>query len=136
MNPLWKIFPDVYMKYQFVLDAITSPEDLGRISEEAINEYRSAGYPNDYIDFLKEVGFGNLDEIQVYQEPTFASEIYPERRENLSKVRLIGDDMQGYCFGYNCDEMILVEVTPQGVIKEMAEPSFASLLDSYFKGGC
>ena len=122
------------MKYKFVLGAITSPDNLTKVSGEVIGKYISVGYPSDYTEFLAEIGFGDLDDIQIYEEPTLASEIYPELKEGLSEIRLIGDDMQGYCFGYKSDEMIFVEIDSKGVINEMYETSFELFLESYFRG--
>lgn len=108
---------------------------LSRLSEGDVVAIRSEfpGLPVEYLEFLQEVGFGDLGEIQLYSGPVEAASIYPSGAEPLTSILLIGDDMQGHCFGFDCDRNHqLVEIDPQGAVHRDVEPDFAGLLRSCF----
>jgi hypothetical protein len=122
-------------KFDEIAQNIDNVEALTRASKEDIEAIRNKvpDIDNDYVEFLGEVGFGNLGDIQLYGGLINPSEIYPAPRELLDKVLLFGDDTQGYCFGFKVDEeMRVVEVDPKGSINKEIEPTFSELMHAYF----
>ncbi len=61
---IWKLSarPDV--------EQITGPQAAQMVSE-------FPGIPAEYVDFLTRVGFGDLGELQFYEGPVPAGDIYP-----------------------------------------------------------
>ena len=92
------------------------------------------GIPSDYLSFLQEIGFGNLGNIQIYSGPALCNSVYPQHvSDRLASIVLIGDDMQGYCFGFDIENQYrIVEVDDKGVsrVKNMT-PTFFALLKLY-----
>ena len=83
-----------------------------------------AGIPDDYLSFLTEIGWGELETLQLFSGPVPASEIYGSK-DQLSHVILIGDDYQGYCFGYETVPVFaLVEVSPSGDLRNLDKSFF------------
>ena len=114
---------------------IANVESLSRLSESDVEAIKSeySGLPVDYLEFLQEIGFGDLGEIQLYSGPVDADSIYPSMGEHLSSILLIGDDMQGYCFGFDCHQNNrLVEIDPKGTIEREIGLGFGGLLRRYF----
>ena len=59
------------------------------------------GLPADYLAYLRDVGWGTAPNgHMVYSGPISPDEVYPQLAGETSRV-LIGDDMQGYCLGYD-----------------------------------
>jgi len=109
-------------------------DQLGKLNDEEINILLTefSGLPNDYLVFLKEVGYGNLGEIQIYSGPIPPNEVYPVNKE-LEGIILFGDDHQGYCFGFDSrDSFRVVEVDPKGSPDKSIESDFSSLIREYF----
>lgn len=107
---------------------------LDQLSEKQIHLLQTEfpGLPNDYLSFIKRVGFGNIGEIQIYSGPISPDEVYPHVKE-LGSIILFGDDHQGYCFGFDLiDEYRVVEVDPNGLPDRSIEPDFLSLILGYF----
>lgn len=60
------------------------------------------------------------------------SETYPNFQGDLLNVMLIGDDMQGYCFGFDKSRgFALIEVDPRGTPQDIAEHDFLSFVAAY-----
>jgi len=90
--------------------------------------------PDDYLGFLETIGFGNLEELQLYGGPVLPNSIYPQPKSDLSDILLFGDDFQGYCFGFDTSQKCaLVDVDPQGSVHRRNEDGFMSLVESYFQ---
>ena len=82
---------------------------------------RHRGLPADYLQFLTEVGYGDLGEVQLHSGPSAAESIYSAIPESLKSVLVFGDDKQGYCFGFDKnDGFRVVEVSPTGKLQKMA----------------
>jgi hypothetical protein len=59
------------------------------------------GLPTDYLAYLRDVGWGTAPNgHMVYEGPISPDEVYPQLAGETNRV-LIGDDMQGYCLGYD-----------------------------------
>lgn len=94
---------------------------------------RHPGLPADYLQFLAEVGYGDLGELQLHSGPSAAENFYPAGSESLESVLVFGDDKQGYCFGFDTnDGFRVVEISPSGEVAKDVEPEFSSLMQGYF----
>lgn len=101
--------------------------DIGELKD------RHPGLPADYLQFLVEVGHGDLGELQLHSGPSAAENFYPAGTEGLENVLIFGDDKQGYCFGFDThDRFRVVEVSPRGEVEKDIEPDFSSLMKGYF----
>lgn len=68
----------------------------------------------DYFHYLMSVGWGESGAgPMIYEGPTTPEEIYGPRYE-LARILLLGDDFQGYCFGYNSKSNCYGEVSDSG----------------------
>ena len=81
--------------------------------------------PNDYLDYMLTVGWGESDSGRViYEGPIDSAEVYGPR-DDLSSIILLGDDFQGYCFGYDSDAKCYGEVGDDGTWEPW--PSFEGI---------
>jgi hypothetical protein len=121
-------FDDVKQKIEGV-------QRLTRLSETEAAALRSQhpGLPEDYVDFLVSVGYGDLGPLQLYSGPTQPGQVYPKSPPSLASLLLFGDDFQGYCFGFDVSESFrVVEVDPRGNVDRGVEGRFTELLRGYF----
>ena len=69
---------------------------------------------SDYFDYLSAVGWGETEAgPNIYSGPIDPDEIYGHRAEHTGIV-LLGDDFQGYCFGYNTVTECYGEISADG----------------------
>tara|TARA_B100000745_G_C20007236_1_gene342051 strand:+ start:40 stop:441 length:402 start_codon:yes stop_codon:yes gene_type:complete len=87
--------------------------------ELSIAEKFKSIYPNlpeDYLSFLKEIGSGEIGNAAyiIYNGVLSPDEIYDETTaEDLSDILIFGDDMQGYCSGFDVEHgWTVVEIDP------------------------
>lgn len=82
-----------------------------RLDKEFIN---NPAVPQDYIDFLKEIGWGKIGEMYyaIYSGLIEPDDIYdPISAKELDGILLFGDDFAGYCVGFmKKDKWQLVEI--------------------------
>ena len=70
--------------------------------------------PTEYFVYIETVGWGEADSGRmVYSGPVVPSSIYGARFAK-SRIVLLGDDMQGYCFGFDPDSKRLGEISDSG----------------------
>ncbi len=122
--------------FEEVVDHFNTQGSLTKVSANELQSVRSdhAGIPEEYLRFLEVAGYGNLGDIQLYEGPTKAGTVYPNASGRLADILLIGDDFQGYCFGFDpTDSWRIVEVSPRGEIDTTVESEFLSLLDGYMQ---
>src|SRR5687767_6224284 len=80
--------------------------------------------PPEYFAYLEHVGYGEAEGGRmIYGGPISPEEIYGSSLKNSSVV-LLGDDFQGYCFGYDLDKGIYGEFTPWGEWRPWDKGSF------------
>lgn len=72
------------------------------------------GIPNDFIDFLVEVGTGILGggRYQLYDGLVGPDDIYGVVEDGLEMVALFGDDLQGFNTGFDTRDWQVIEVDP------------------------
>jgi hypothetical protein len=89
--------------------------------------------PDDYLEFLKEVGSGNLGILAVYSSPMKATEVYTSASESeLSSFVLFADDMQGYCYAFDkTANYRVVEIDPRGNVDYSIEHDFLEFINSF-----
>jgi hypothetical protein len=70
--------------------------------------------PDDYLQFLQRIGSGEIGAAQytLYSGLVAPEEIYGDRPPELEHVALLGDDMQGYCAGFDTRSWQVVEIDP------------------------
>ena len=69
---------------------------------------------NDYFDYISRIGWGETQTGRmIYEGPIEFDEIY-NCGAHAAQVLLLGDDLQGYCFGYNLDTGCYGEVSDDG----------------------
>lgn len=86
------------------------------LTRDAVNELRRKHphLPSDYFDYMLSVGWGDTAAgPMIYSGPVEPDEIYGHRND-LSGIVLLGDDFQGYCFGYNANTECYGEVSDDG----------------------
>ena len=118
--------------WEHIRQKIERPETLEPVSEIDVSRMKEL-YPNlpeQYLTFLRTVGHGNLGRIQIYAGPMNPVDIYSESRRNqLNGIIIIGDDMQGFCYGFDLkDSYRVVEIDPRGNIDRTIKPDFESLV--------
>jgi hypothetical protein len=115
---------------------LSSTTKLTRLTPDELQKLRGEfpGRPEDYLQFLGEIGFGNLEAIFLYGGPIPPTDIYPRPKGDLSSIVLIGDDFQAYGFGFDVrNHFSMVEVDPRGNAESRPEKDFLSLMESYLK---
>jgi hypothetical protein len=81
--------------------------------------------PEDYFAYMRDVGWGTSPSGRhmIYSGPIAPDEVYPQLSSETNRV-LIGDDMQGYCLGYDFATKRYGEYSDFGEWADM-EPDFA-----------
>ena len=103
---------------------------LKRILPEEACSLLKQGFSRDYVQFLEEIGGPIHSKIFIYEGPVKATDIYTTDAIHLEAIALIGDDMQGYCTGFDAaDGMRLVEVDPWSKVEPLPESNFRDWLD-------
>ncbi len=120
--------------FEELVGHFSAESSLTKASVQKLQTLRSKyrGIPEHYLRFLEIAGYGNLGGISLYSGPVEAHEVYSNATGRLADILLIGDDFQGYCFGFDpTDNWRIVEVSPRGEIDTTVESEFLSLLNGY-----
>lgn len=108
-------------RYNDLFDLMIKTElshDLERLDKEEIQTLRNEfeGIPEDYLDFLHELGWGNIGDslYKLYSGPVDPESIYgDDLEEYLKSILLFGDDYTGVNSGFiPAKNWIVVEVEP------------------------
>lgn len=90
------------------------------------------GVPEDYLDFLSDVGFGLIgaSSYMLYEGLLTPDEIYDaESAASLGTILLFGDGLQGYCAGfYPEDDWAVFEVEPTDMSVDMVAKTFEEFI--------
>src|SRR4051794_24847198 len=104
---------------------ITDPSKLSAVGPEKLLPLRQKfpSIPESNLQFLQEIGSGNIGGMQIYTGPIDPAFIYPIISEALAPVALFGDDYQSYfCFDTKHQYQV-VEVDPTGELRPLDAPS-------------
>ncbi len=118
-----------------IQDKINTRAYLVKLSavEVARLEHLYPELSKDYLRFLIEIGHGNLGNLVIYGAPMDPVSVYSSARSNaLQEIVLFGDDMQGFCYGFDLrNGGRIVEIDPRGRIDRTIEPEFIDFLKSF-----
>ncbi|MBT2785960.1 MULTISPECIES: SMI1/KNR4 family protein [unclassified Halomonas] len=96
------------------------------VTEQVKNIYPNL--PKEYLVFLEEIGSGEIGNAAyiIYNGVLTPDEIYDEvTAEDLNNILIFGDDMQGYCSGFDVENgWSVVEVDP-------TDMSFRKIFDNF-----
>lgn len=96
------------------------------VTEQIKNIYPNL--PKEYLVFLEEIGSGEIGNAAyiIYNGVLTPDEIYDEvTAEDLKNILIFGDDMQGYCSGFDVENRwSVVEVDP-------TDMSFRKIFDNF-----
>jgi hypothetical protein len=71
--------------------------------------------PIAYLNYMRDVGWGEAPSgHMIYSGPIMPNEVYPQLDDKKGRI-LIGDDMQGYCLGYDFASKTFGEFSDFGV---------------------
>jgi hypothetical protein len=85
-----------------------SPGEIAKLSLEFPN------IPHEYFEYLRHIGWGECASGRmIYSGPVSPKEVYG-KEFNQGHIILLGDDFQGYCFGYNIEDSTYGELDPLG----------------------
>ncbi|WP_009959863.1 SMI1/KNR4 family protein [Verrucomicrobium spinosum] len=122
-------------KFDYLRPQMVGVENLTALSEQAVQELKAKypGIAEDYLDFLKQIGWGNFGTVMIYAEPIDPEEIYSaERGLALQGIAVFGDDMQGFCYGFDKDEHYrVVEIDPRGKVDRTIHEDFSEFIRSF-----
>ena len=122
--------------FDYLTKNIEMASSLKKLDSKECQELKNHffGIPEDYLNFMKSVGYGNLGDIQLYEGPVPSSSVYGENPvDNLDRLVIFGDDFQGYCFAFDIsDSYRVVEISPKGEVDKTVESNFLKLLEGYF----
>lgn len=117
-------------------DLLVETQPGGRLEkfervESLVTEQIKNIYPNlpkEYLVFLEEIGSGEIGNAAyiIYNGVLTPDEIYDEvTAEDLNNILIFGDDMQGYCSGFDVENgWSVVEVDP-------TDMSFRKIFDNF-----
>lgn len=109
-------------------------EKLEKVRPEEIKTLRKdqPEIPEDFFSFLEEIGSGELgySEYSIYNGCLRPDEVYDENTaEELKDILIFGDDMQGYCSGFNArDGWTVVEIDPTDMSYEKTHNTFSEFI--------
>jgi hypothetical protein len=91
--------------------------------------------PEDYVAFLRNVGYGRIgnSQFQFFDGVAFVDEIFGYETPETENVLLFGDDYQGVCTGFDRNKWSVVRVLPDQTVIEVAD-SFDAFIGGEFIG--
>lgn len=86
--------------------------------------------PSDYLEFLRLVGAGNIGEAQyiLYSGLVEPQDVYGDTPPSLEHVVLFGDDLQGFCAGFDTASWEVVEIDPTNMELSQVADSFEQFI--------
>lgn len=119
--------------FEHILTLVSNPTRLKATSAEKIEILRKR-FPSiseDYLTFLREVGWGNIGGMMIYSGPSVPEDIYPSITPESAKIVIFGDDWLGSCFGFDLNNRCsLVRVDEDGEV-EAVEGGFRDFISGY-----
>lgn len=105
-----------YDEIIYILNEKNLLSRFSKLSDQEVNAEieENPDMPDDYIEFLKCVGYGDIgdDNYMIYSGLVTPEDIFDEiTSKTLKNILLFGDDFNGYCAGFlTTDNWRLVEV--------------------------
>ena len=94
------------------------------------------GLPDDYLDLLKELGYGSYGggDYSIYSGPSSPEFVYGnDIPEHLRRLLLIGDDCQGHCSAFDPARAYeFVEIDPISRAADPTNQSFEEFARNFF----
>jgi len=90
--------------------------DTSKLTEVELSNLMAAcpGLPTDYLGYLRDVGWGEAATGRmIYSGPISPKDVYGASVD-LPGIVLLGDDLAGYCFGYDLVGGTYGEISPTG----------------------
>ncbi|MDO5086294.1 MAG: hypothetical protein Q4D74_01640 [Comamonadaceae bacterium] len=108
-------------------------DQLTPLAADALARLRAAhpNAPAGYLDFLANIGFGELGEaaFMLYSGLLTPDEVYGETPEGLQGVLLFGDDLAGVNSGFDSAHgWAIVEIDPTNYDKDVVGQDFAAFI--------
>jgi hypothetical protein len=107
---------------------------LARLNQSEMTSFKEEcpQCPDDYLDYLHEVGWGMIGDssYMIYQGLLSSDEIYdPVTASDLSHILFFGDDLMGYCAGFDTSKSWnVVEVQPVDMSAEEVGQTFEEFI--------
>ena len=97
-----------YVQILTALEAAGLTHDLTPLDKHSIQKMKeeNPGIPGDYLEYLQNVGWGNIGEsYMVYSGPIDPEDIFGVREDaNLEHIALFGDGFSGDCDGFSIEK--------------------------------
>lgn len=109
-------------------------DKLEQISADVIGKLKQSQpkLPEDFLSFLSEIGSGEIGQSAyiIYNGFLEPDEIYDEETaEDLESILIFGDDMQGYCSGFDTsNNWVVVEIDPTDMSYEQTHATFSDFI--------
>ncbi|QXI37178.1 SMI1/KNR4 family protein [Pseudomonas xantholysinigenes] len=87
--------------------------------------------PSDYVSFLQTLGWGEIGSsaFMLYEGLLAPGQIYADEDDSLAGIVLFGDDLQGYCCGFDTLKgWEVVEIDPVSRTAHAVADSFSSFI--------
>lgn len=89
-------------------------------------EQNRSRLPEDYVDFLLQIGWGDLSSrLMIYSGPLRPEEIYGNRPDLPVDMMMFGDDYSGHCFGFYRSDSNVHQIEPGTMVIRSLGTSFA-----------
>lgn len=110
-----------------------SYDNLVPLSADDAKALRTAfpGVPQDYVEFLEKIGFGELGEssYMLYSGPVESAEVYGESLDQIQGILVIEDDFQGFNAGFDVSRGgEIVEIDPTDLSTRVIAPNFEGFI--------
>ena len=99
-------------------------------SKVALKQKTFGDVPNDYIDFLTHIGFGEIgnSDFMLYGGLLKPEEVFGDSDPRLSNLLLLGDDFQGFNTAFDTRDWSIVEIDPTNFTRMTVGHSFESFI--------
>lgn len=100
---------------------------LSNVADERIKDE----FPDDYLNFIQLVGFGELDaSFYINDGPFYYTETYKREIEGLNGMYLFANDGGEYSFAFDTENnWKIVDIDSSGEVKNIVAPNFSEFID-------
>lgn len=99
--------------------------------ENILSGLKRVSFPEGYLKFLEEFGFGELDaSFWIEEQPLYWNEIFPAERAHLEGMYIFATDQGEYCYAFDSNNNnVVVEIAADGVVEELNLGSFVEFIN-------